>query len=85
MSYLEKTWIYKRAGLTGLRLFFYIWFSLLYLVFGVVVFFSFFLPRNECVACISLSLLGVALLTKMFVSFRVDLKSFEDEISNRLN
>ena len=57
------------------------YFSLLYLHFGAAIFFSFFMPAHLRVVCITLSLLGTALLTKMVVSFHHDFKSLDHAAS----
>ena len=77
MNDLKDTWIYKRTGVKGLRVSCWIWFPLFYLFFGGVILFSLFMPEQDRVIFIVMAVLGIALLTKMFLGFRSGLKTID--------
>lgn len=80
MNGLKNSRIYKRLGLRGLKVFCYVWFPLFFLTFAIILVLSIFLfEGSTLIVSLALTLIGILLLTRMFLSFFAEFRSFRNE------
>ena len=73
MNDINNSWVYRRLGLRGLRVYSFVWFALIYVFLGVAVLTSVFMPWVICVVCLVLSIAAAGLVTKMYAGLRAEM------------